>query len=78
VIDGSRLTSPTLAAYDASCVTGSDLVVGGGRLLVGGETVDLIGVHDPQRIQEHLDAVGRAFAAQSEVPKAGHGEGSRQ
>jgi 3-oxoacyl-[acyl-carrier protein] reductase len=53
-----------LLSDDAAYVTGSDLVIDGGRLLVGGETVDLFGVHDPKRIQEHLDAVGRAFAAQ--------------
>jgi 3-oxoacyl-[acyl-carrier protein] reductase len=58
-----------LLSEDASYVTGSDLVVDGGRLLVGGETVDLIGVHDPQRIQEHLAAIGRAFAASLEAQK---------
>ena len=65
-----------LLSDDAAYVTGSELVVDGGRLLVGGETVDLIGVHDPARIQEHLEAVGRAFAAQTEG-KTGPGEGSR-
>ena len=58
-----------LLSEDASYITGSDLVIDGGRLLVGGETVDLIGVHDPQRIQEHLDAIGRAFAAQQAQKK---------
>jgi 3-oxoacyl-[acyl-carrier protein] reductase len=65
-----------LLSDDAAYVTGSDLVIDGGRLLVGGETVDLLGVHDPKRIQEHLDAVARAFAAQSEAQKAGSREGS--
>jgi 3-oxoacyl-[acyl-carrier protein] reductase len=65
-----------LLSDDAAYVTGSELVVDGGRLLVGGETVDLMGVHDPARIQEHLEAVGRAFAAQTEG-KAGPGEDSR-
>jgi NAD(P)-dependent dehydrogenase (short-subunit alcohol dehydrogenase family) len=64
-----------LLSEDASYVTGSDLVVDGGRLLVGGETVDLIGVHDPERIQAHLDSVGRAFAAQTEARAAGPKEG---
>jgi 3-oxoacyl-[acyl-carrier protein] reductase len=50
-----------LLSNEASYITGSDLVIDGGRLLVGGETVDLIGVHDPARIQEHLEAIGRAF-----------------
>jgi 3-oxoacyl-[acyl-carrier protein] reductase len=50
-----------LLSAEASYITGSDLVIDGGRLLVGGETVDLIGVHDPARIQEHLEAIGRAF-----------------
>jgi len=50
-----------LLSHEASYITGSDLVIDGGRLLVGGETVDLIGVHDPARIQEHLEAIGRAF-----------------
>ena len=58
-----------LLSEEASYITGSDLVVDGGRLLVGGETVDLIGVHDPKRIQEHLDAIGRAFVAQLEAQK---------
>jgi 3-oxoacyl-[acyl-carrier protein] reductase len=52
-----------LLSDDAGYVTGSELVVDGGRLLMGGETVDLMGVLDPQRIQDHLDAVARAFAA---------------
>ena len=50
-----------LLSNEASYITGSDLVIDGGRLLVGGETVDLIGVHDPAQIQEHLEAIGRAF-----------------
>jgi NAD(P)-dependent dehydrogenase (short-subunit alcohol dehydrogenase family) len=66
-----------LLSEDASYITGSDLVVDGGRLLVGGETVDLFGVHDPERIQGHLDAVGRAFATQSEAAKAGAKEGGQ-
>lgn len=59
------------ASEDASYITGSDLVVDGGRLLVGGETVDLIGVHDPQRIQAHLDAIGRAFVQLAAQKKEG-------
>ena len=66
-----------LLSDEAAYVTGSDLVIDGGRLLMGGETVDLLGVLDPAKIQGHLDAVARAFAARLAAGGAASGQGSR-
>jgi 3-oxoacyl-[acyl-carrier protein] reductase len=49
-----------LLSDDAAYVTGSTLVVDGGRLLVGGETVDLFGKCDPSELAEHFDDLRRA------------------
>ncbi len=49
-----------LLSSDAAYVTGSTLVVDGGRLLVGGETVDLFGKCDPSELSEHFDSLRRA------------------
>ncbi len=49
-----------LLSSDAGYVTGSTLVVDGGRLLVGGETVDLFGKCDPSELNDHFDDLRRA------------------
>jgi 3-oxoacyl-[acyl-carrier protein] reductase len=49
-----------LLSSDAAYVTGSTLVVDGGRLLVGGETVDLFGKCDPSELADHFDDLRRA------------------
>jgi NAD(P)-dependent dehydrogenase (short-subunit alcohol dehydrogenase family) len=49
-----------LHSSDAAYVTGSTLVVDGGRLLVGGETVDLFGKCDASELGEHFDDLRRA------------------
>jgi 3-oxoacyl-[acyl-carrier protein] reductase len=49
-----------LLSNDAAYVTGSTLVVDGGRLLVGGEMVDLFGKCDPSELADHFDDLRRA------------------
>jgi 3-oxoacyl-[acyl-carrier protein] reductase len=51
-----------LLSTDAAYVTGSTLVVDGGRLLVGGETVDLFGRCDASELTEHFEDLARAAA----------------
>ena len=49
-----------LLSSDAAYVTGSTLVVDGGRLLVGGETVDLFGKCDASELAAHFEDLRRA------------------
>jgi 3-oxoacyl-[acyl-carrier protein] reductase len=49
-----------LLSNDAAYVTGSTLVVDGGRLLVGSETVDLFGKCDPSELADHFDDLRKA------------------
>ena len=51
-----------LLSSDAAYVTGSTLVVDGGRLLVGGETVDLFGKCDASELSEHFEDLAKAAA----------------
>lgn len=50
-----------LLSDDAAYVTGSTLVVDGGRLLVGGEGADLFGKCDPSELDEHFADLARAM-----------------
>lgn len=52
-----------LLSADAAYVTGSTLVVDGGRLLVGGETVDLFGKCDPSELGDHFASLKAAMEA---------------
>jgi len=49
-----------LLSSEAAYVTGSTLVVDGGRLLVGGEMVDLFGKCDPSELADHFEDLRRA------------------
>lgn len=51
-----------LLSREAAYVTGATLVVDGGRLLVGGETVDLFGKCDPSELADHFEDLRRAAA----------------
>ena len=51
-----------LLSSDAAYVTGSTLVVDGGRLLVGGETVDLFGKCDASELSAHFEDLAKAAA----------------
>ena len=48
------------ARSGAAYVAGSTLVVDGGRLLVGGEPIDLFGKCDPSELNDHFDDLARA------------------
>ena len=50
-----------LLSDDAAYVTGATLAVDGGRLLVGGETVDLFGKCDPSELNDHFEDLKRAM-----------------
>lgn len=48
---------------DAADVIGATLVVDGGRLLVGGETTDLLGKCDSTELAAHFDTLKAAADA---------------
>ena len=54
-----------LLSGDASYVTGSTLVVDGGRLLVGREQVDRFGKCEPSELTEHFEGLRQEGAAPS-------------
>jgi 3-oxoacyl-[acyl-carrier protein] reductase len=56
---------------DASYVTGSTLVVDGGRLLVGREQTDLFGKCDPSELADHFEELRREGAAPSHFDLTG-------
>ena len=49
-----------LLSSDAAYVTGSTLVVDGGRLLVGGETADLFGKCDASELSADFEDLAKA------------------
>jgi NAD(P)-dependent dehydrogenase (short-subunit alcohol dehydrogenase family) len=52
-----------LLSNDAAYITGATLPVDGGRLIIGGESVDLIGKCDASELADHFASIQQAQAA---------------